>query len=372
MSILIVFLTIIFIMIPLIKFKELKKYENLLISIIFILFFFYSACRGEYVGIDTYAINEIFRNISKFGIFSDVRNTELEIGYKFLNYILSRIIDHPQIIIIFGSFIITISFYLLIKKYSRNKFFSTLIFISTISMVTLNVSRQFIALSFVILAFIKFDENKSWFFLFAIIAATMHYSSIILLPFLIFTFKSFTLTKNKFKILSLLIASTLLFYDKLISLFIKILPQYNRFLESDYFSSEVDISVYNVILFISVDILILFLLYKPTLDMKVEVVEKKQELKLENYLFLCLLFLTYQILYFISRKLLIAVRLTYFFSFSLILIIPNTLDYLEQKYKNLVLLRLIRFLYIIYFYWFGIKYLINDPHGVLPYEFFWG
>lgn len=82
------------------------------------------------------------------------------------------------------------------------------------------------------------------------------------------------------------------------------------------------------------------------------------------------MFVEYVVLYLISSKLWIANRLVGVFKTSLIILLPNILQRLQASKRFGVVTVLILF-FIIYYLKFGYQYYLIDPHGILPYEFFW-
>ena len=97
-----------------------RNVKKLYLQGVFIIAFLYSALRGVNVGIDTRQYYSIFNNIAMRGISELPRNTEMEKGYMFLCWALSKIVNHPQIVIIVTSAVICYGFYNIIKDYSDN------------------------------------------------------------------------------------------------------------------------------------------------------------------------------------------------------------------------------------------------------------
>ena len=143
---------------------------------VFIIAFLYSALRGANVGLDTRQYYRIFNNIAMNGISSLPRNTEMEKGYMLLCWGLSKIVNHPQIVIVVTSGVICYGFYRIIKDYSDDYMLSCLIFVTTIFTITLNISRQYMALAIIFFALKHaFRKEKMKTLVGVILAISIHY-----------------------------------------------------------------------------------------------------------------------------------------------------------------------------------------------------
>lgn len=360
--------------------NQLKK---IYLLSIFLFAFLYSGLRGKTVGLDTALWNSIFDNIVKNGLSELPRNTEVEKGYMMVNYVLGKIGLPSQSIIILGSAIICCSFYNIIKKYSKNYVLSSLIFISMIFTVTMNVSRQYIALAFLLYAFDAIVQKKrKQAILLILLATSMHYSAIIFLPLVYFASSKTSINRKSVFLIGAVSFSAIPLYMVIVNLFVSIFDQYNRFITSSKYSAELEVSLQYVILFAMVAFL--GLIYISPIQLKIRkskvviahnnviqnVVACKPE-DIQSYLLFFLLFIEYIVIYFISRNLLIAARFTYYFQSSLIIVIPNTIYYLKQRYKLKLINVCLMVAFLAYFIYFGYRYFVSDPHGILPYMFFW-
>ena len=235
------------------KSNQLKK---IFLFSIFLFAFLYSGLRGKTVGLDTALWNSIFDNIVQNGLAELPRNTEVEKGYMILNYLLGAIGLPSQSVIILGSAVICFSFYNIIKKYSKNYALSSLIFISTIFTVTMNVSRQYIALAFLLYAFdaiIQKKQKKA--ILLILLATSMHYSAIIFLPLVYFASLKTSINRKSFFLIGAISFSAIPLYMVIINLFVSVFDQYSRFITSSKYSAELEVSLQYVLLFIMVTFL---------------------------------------------------------------------------------------------------------------------
>lgn len=357
-----------------------KQAKRIYLKLTFIFAFLYSGLRGKTVGIDTAAVMQIYDNVAQNGLSELPRNTELEKGYMILNWVLSKISLNPQLLLIVMSAIISFGFYIMIRDYSRNYMLSCLIFAASIFTVTMNVSRQYLALAFVFIA-VKYASEKKTIrtLLFLMIAGSMHYSALVFLPLVLLSLKKFRFDRKLLAVTGGLSFLAVPFYLTLVSVVTMIFPQYSRFLESARYSQSSGIS-YAFVIYLFVILMlglwsilpVYFTGFKMIIQRRRRPAKRCREYNdgdAVDYLFL-LMFVEYIVIYFISTKLWIAGRLIYYFQASLIVVLPNILDRLRRGKlgKSAILMEL---LFIIYYVNSGYHYILSDPHGVLPYVFFW-
>lgn len=350
-----------------------------LISVFFFAFL-YAGLRGRTVGLDTDLWNTIFDNIAKNGLSELPRNTEVEKGYMFLNLLLSKIWNSSQSVILVSSAIINYSFYKIIKRYSKDYMLSALIYVSTIFTITMNTSRQYLALAIVFFAFSFILEKKQIkAVLLILLASSMHYSAIVMLPLALFALPNINMTLKSLVLVGGASFMAIPLYMVVVNLFVSVFPQYSRFIESSKYSAELEISMQYVLLFILIVFLgLLYIIPFRFSDGKLYINRNNDMLKaIEDkgeqfiYLLFFLLFVEYVVVYFISRNLLIAARFTYYFQTSLIIMIPNTIYYLRRRYQMRAASKFVTLIFVVYFCWFGFRYFLADPHGIFPYAFFW-
>lgn len=173
--------------------KEKKITSYLLIISGITVVSFLAGMRDDTVGIDiiTYG-NRIFR-FSSF-IQNPVtiiwqKNTEVEKGYILLNYFISLFTKNFFVFYFalnfITNFIVTVAVFMNRKKYSTS--IAMLIYLSTLWLFSLNLLRQSLAVSFVILGFSFFIKDKKGKALFSIlIATTFHSSAMLILLFSLF------------------------------------------------------------------------------------------------------------------------------------------------------------------------------------------
>lgn len=158
---------------------EIRTYNWYLI---FLISFLFSGLRYQ-IGTDY---------LNYYYVFDDLRTDDialLEYGNYLLMYLV-QLIDGPfQLYILVTSFIICYSFFKFIKLFSKDKSISLFIFLffGLFFLSSLNFIRQFLAISFFILALCSISENKKIKTIFFIVFSILfHTSALVTLPIFLF------------------------------------------------------------------------------------------------------------------------------------------------------------------------------------------
>lgn len=349
-----------------------KKRNNntLLIGVIFIFLFLYSALRSYLVGIDSYNYTLIFKDIISTPIMLYLQNSRIENGYVILNYILGIFTKNPQIIFVFSSLIINYSFARSFLKYSENTLLSTMIYIAIFFSSTMNITRQYLALSLIFLYFESIlDKKVGKSIVFLILATLFHNTAIIFAPLLIFAMSNINFTQKNILLLLISLISVSAFHQLLIENFVKLFPIYGRFLSSRFYSSSSQLSLPWLLIYLLILILSLIAFkYLQNINKKNSstgtITQKKQRFGL-----IIIWYMMFILSFYLSSKLWIASRLFAYFQPSLCFIIPNTIEYVFSNNKKIKKSMYV-FVFILFFLW-AIHIFKQDPHGVFPYDLFW-
>ena len=201
------------------------------------MFYLLLAFRHETVGNDTAAYFDAYHRISGLS-FSDLLDYEgrFEIGYLFINRILSWLISDPQFLLIITGIFILVSNARFIYRYSNIVWLSVLwYFLWRYFDANMNIIRQAIALGCILYSYSFLRIRRFWpFLLWVVIAACFHISAIV---FII----SWFVTKIRFRVNYLIgYVFGLLITCFLSSYFINLLFKYNivyaYYIDSDYLS----------------------------------------------------------------------------------------------------------------------------------------
>ena len=158
--------------------KRTQKRELLFLRLVFLAFFVIMATRGFTIGTDTPMYLKLFKKCAQ-GMWGVVKfGGYFEPGYLALNVILSYLSKRMRFFIVITSLIICGSFYRFIKENSKNYFLSVLIFVGLLFIYSaMNITRQFIAISIVLLGFKYIKEKKLIEYILVVVAASFFHSS---------------------------------------------------------------------------------------------------------------------------------------------------------------------------------------------------
>ena len=184
-----------------------------------------SLFRGIHVGSDTISYVKFYNYVDIFFFFSKVLiETRMEPGFVLYVRVLVRLFHNPQSLIICSSAITMFFVMRFICKYSKATWLSIFIFYCLFSNASMNVMRQFLALSFVLWAFDYIIKKK--FIIFSalvLLATTFHFSAFIF--FIAYPLSKLKVTK-KIVVLSVILAPFILIISFIImSPFLKFMAE---------------------------------------------------------------------------------------------------------------------------------------------------
>ncbi|NLW41465.1 MAG: EpsG family protein [Tissierellia bacterium] len=325
-----------------------RKAINIVDLIILFIVIAFSGSR-YYTGTDYGNYYRIFNTnyivINEINIFSLISPDE--IGLYVINNIMKKLLPNSEYVMFWvTSALIYVPLYVFLKKKSGKFWISFLSFILlghyTMSF---NIIKQYIAATFVFIAFVEFYENKKKStIVYILLAIIFHFSSIIYIPLLYVAKK----IKPNFFTFSFFVFSGFLieYIANYILINVNLLSVYNIFINSK--GSKI-----GMILISSIWVLFgcLLLMKKKSLI----------QLSSNNYLYLNMfhLSLTFSIgaisnMYF--------ARVTIPLQYSLFFLLPDYIECIKTRYKKILYLLLMIFLFI----WFG--FYISNYGGVIPYD----
>lgn len=171
------------------------------------------------------------------------RANYVEVGYRLLNLLIHYFTNNPQWIFVITSFIILIFFYLTVCKYSSDKCLSIFLFITMgFYFYSLNLIRQYIAvsISFYAQKFIRKNEFISFLFL-IIFACLFHKSVLIMIP--LYFMLRLRLKLSYYIVLQVFAIVLTLFHKPVLNLMFNFI--YSGYAESHFM--EYHFSTYNII-----------------------------------------------------------------------------------------------------------------------------
>lgn len=263
-------------------------------------------------GADFYSYYVYFKYIDKLTL----ENSQMEIGYYYLNKII-HYTNSEYAIFFVTSILIMYLFYKTLSKYSKNILLSITFFLCLGMYTTsFNILRQYIAIGLLFYSLIFIASNKKYIFL--ILAILFHYTAIIIVPFYIMSFKSFS-KRNYF----LLFIGTIIVYFIYPYIMNILFSKFNLFTE--YQGSAYVVSGANPLNFLALFPLF-FIMF----------LERKNLFKDKINTFSFNMFCFSLVFLLLGTKGLILVRIADYFKVFCILLIPNLLKDSENNRKLII------------------------------------
>ncbi len=228
-----------------IKDKNKKKvFKCLYVISTFLILLVISGCRGLEIGTDTPMFVRAYYRLYSFSSIFSSYTERFEFGYRLFNAVLNQVSNSPHILL-FMSSLITI-YLIYIFFYNKSKYFhiSIIMFVSLMYYCnSMCLLRQYLAMSFCCLAIMKLSEEKNIDFIIWVIIGFLFHSSAIIFLILLPMKKINIIRGSKLK-LFLISLGIVFFANKLINIFINILPQYTSYLSSEKYYLENQLGSY--------------------------------------------------------------------------------------------------------------------------------
>lgn len=342
-----------------------------------------SALRASTIGIDLdlhYAKNyELISSVnwSDIPIFATLKQYEL--GYCYFTKLLTYISTDVQFYIIFTSVVIYgVHGYFFYKKSEDVILSSSLFMFFCLFYMYMNIVRQAIAVSILLLAYLIFSESKKKvhnyvvFVLLVILASGFHSSAILCLVYLLFDKLKFT----KIHMLLGIVVTALIYvgYSSVYKFVLSILggnDKYSSYLDSEkygvgYMNLQ---SIYYVIITLGVFLLGYYILvWKDKTSHKLFA---KQEYKVKSnesfMLYMSFIAFACRLLIF---KMSIITRFTFYFIPFVLILYPYAISKFKRRSNRIILNLTVYGVCLIYFVWVTLSN-ADTLYGVVPYEFFW-
>lgn len=342
-----------------------------------------SALRASTIGIDLdlhYAKNyELISSVnwSDIPIFATLKQYEL--GYCYFTKLLTYISTDVQFYIIFTSVVIYgVHGYFFYKKSEDVILSSSLFMFFCLLYMYMNIVRQAIAVSILLLAYLIFSESKKKvhnyvvFVLLVILASGFHSSAILCLVYLLFDKLKFT----KIHMLLGIVVTALIYvgYSSVYKFVLSILggnDKYSSYLDSEkygvgYMNLQ---SIYYVIITLGAFLLGYYILvWKDKTSHKLFA---KQEYKVKSnesfMLYMSFIAFACRLLIF---KMSIITRFTFYFIPFVLILYPYAISKFKRRSNRIILNLTVYGVCLIYFVWVTLSN-ADTLYGVVPYEFFW-
>lgn len=340
-----------FLLIVILILKKLKLKKNLIFkSLIFILILLVGL-RSVEIGSDSITYEKVFNEVS----FENINKIYMEKGYLLFNIIAKNIVHKTWLFFLMVAIITYYGIYKFILKNSLDSLYSLFFFISLKELgSTMNIMRQMLALSIILMSF-EFLKNKKIgkFLLLSCIAITFHYSAIVFL--LMFFLRKIKFKRKYFYAITVLTFVFLLCYKKIFMIVFKIpiFSRYEGYLKSEYFTGWNPMTIFLTIIYF-----VIMLSYYNFFIRKKEV----------NYLinlkmWICTLSFLFSAVGLVGSLL---SRMGIYYSFFNIIIIPEILN--QVKHKKIINILVI---VLCISYHFIVMYFRPEWDNIYPYKFYW-
>lgn len=335
--------------------KRDKKGKAFVMASFFLVYFLLLALRAETVGCDLANYLPRFEQVTETDWSSLLSmNTEMEIGYLYLNKLIGSIWADNQFFLTCIALVCVLPLAILYCKESDHPLISMALFlVSDIFLMCFSGLRQGIAIAMVAPAYYFTKKKKPiWFILTVLFAMLFHTSAFVVA--LLYPVYHANITKEKLFFVVPVILLVFVFNEQIFSFVIRFMGEkyedrYSDIKETGAYTMLIMFAIFTVYAFITPQ--------KDKLD--------KDTIGLRNILLLSLCLQTF------APINTIAMRMNYYFIVFLPLLIPKIGARCHQKDKDLV--RLLEFLlivfFIVYFIWKG--YTGADILQVFPYAPFW-
>lgn len=342
-----------------------------------------SALRASTIGIDLdlhYAKNyELISSVSWSDIPVFAVSKQYEVGYCYFTKLLTYISTDVQFYIIITSIIIYgVHGYFFYKKSEDVILSSSLFMFFCLFYMYMNIIRQAVAVSILLMAYLIFSESKKKvhnyvvFVLLVMLASALHSSAILCLIYLLFDKLKFT----KIHMLLGIVVTALIYvgYSSVYKFVLSILggnDKYSSYLDSEkygvgHMNSQ---SIYYVIITLGAFLLGYYILvWKDKTSHKLFA---KQEYKVKSnesfMLYMSFIAFACRLLIF---KMSIITRFTFYFIPFVLILYPYAISKFKRRSNRIILNLTVYGVCLFYFMWVTLSN-ADALYGVVPYEFFW-
>ena len=332
--------------------KKSKYTKKIFIIVSFIILSTIAGFRTRDVGMDTEQYYRAYQRINSYNSISEAFNEIYEKGFVVLCYGLGRISPNPQTLILVTSIFINFCVLRFINKNSKNVVYSIFLYITLNFFFSyMNIMRQAIAISFLLLSYENLKEKKYIkYFIGVFVAMLFHSSAILGLSFIIVEKFEYKRKYNKFLIPILVII--FIFGRNILSILTKFSPRLLEYVGGDY-----DFSNFFGNLIIAM--MSLGILYFGN-----DILKNKTSVEMEEYKFLQKMIILNVVFAVLGIRVNILSRFVQYFSIFQIIWIPNILYIMKKNKQEFKIL----FSLIFITYWLIIMIYRPEWYGVVPYK----
>lgn len=303
-----------------------------------------SGFRGVDVGIDTYTYSQIFKTIINQDLSVSFISLDLEKGFVLFNYLVAVLFgDNFQVLLIIASLFFIFTVGLIVYEYSEIAWMSFYLFIA-LGYYTFGMSgmRQAIAIGFTLLSYHLVKRGKIFISIITFVLAILfHYSAVIFLPI-------YFIRRLKINNINVLVSLFLIVLIKLYAIYI--FSFMNGFARTPY--EEVETG--GVLMYYFIVITAVFGYYY-----RVRLNRKDDDL-----FFMMIATIALWPIAQINQAMF---RITFYYSFFIVVFMPNSLKLVEDKRLRLIY----GAVYLLVTSYFFYEKVLFDGSMLIPYRLFW-
>lgn len=302
--------------------------------------------RALSVGIDTKTYSQHFLYIKE-----GLKNIEEPGATLLIKFVLLFTNNVQMMFVIYAVLTIACMYYYIVIM-SKDIYISVLLYESMLFYYfAFNGMRQALAFAITSVALVKLNQNR-WLtsLMIIIVASSVHRSALIFL--LVWLLKKIDLQYKQIYVGGTIMMSgiALIFGNIMTLVATKLFPVYASYLSTEWVQKG---NILNPLLYMVLFLICAFYYFR------------KEELKGDNNILILILSIGV-ILYFMSIRVMIVTRIVYYFSITVITLLPNIISTFRNTIKKQWSVLVILCLTI-----YNIILIQRNAHGIMPYQFFW-
>ncbi|MBE6857482.1 MAG: EpsG family protein [Ruminococcus sp.] len=345
-----------------------KQKKKLFMFVMWGMLILFAILRGYEVGIDysnrVRSFNYLFS--LPFSQLMEFTETESEGQYLYTVFVwgIGQIIPSAWLAnSVMDIFVLSV-FGWFIYRYSNNVAFSSVMFTAFALTSEVNITRQYVAGAFFLIALHFFIQNKLVkAVLLIFIASLAHSSAIILMAFVVLKIIGFNFSKAKMWLYLAGSLAMFVLFDLVIGVFISVFPQY-AYATGDWAMGSSGFSV----IWLGIYSMIFCGAYFTLTKEPNRLVKKENKIEQNRLGIIIIGFILYAVVSLLRSKMWFVSRMITYFIYGYCMIVPEVIErLLLDKYIRYI----ISMVMCILFAGWGLLLFMQDAHGLLPYTFIW-
>lgn len=349
--------------------KKNRKTKLIYIILTMGLFASLAMFKSEQVGNDTHAYVRLFKSISS-GTNLSMHKGRFEIGFLYLNQVLSFLSDNYQILFIVTGIYIYFLYGKLIYKYSNIIWLSVFLFFAMGNFdLSMSGIRQMLALATLTISFEYIVKKKPIKFILIVLLATSFHNTAVVFLFA-YPLSKIKLTKELILGVTLVAVAIYGMFQPILRALISIFPRYSYYLDGTYLDGEARIStilslIIVILLFVVSELFNHKIIYREeSSEGPILISKKTKEDKIQSiFLVITFMFLV------VSLKGTIFGRFKNVYNIFTIIYYPNAIAKIKDKRIRFIIITIT----IVMFFLYSTIILLYRPEwqSTYPYTFFW-